>query len=118
MGVDKNSFPRGELGRYSKIRTKDSPKILSRSRSHRVPTNARNKPQTIPKRKAKLKEAMDLAVLRTPWRTVRDPGADGPRSPSGRSVVTARTVCYPWVDGPLITTERRNKHTETQTVRN
>jgi hypothetical protein len=30
-------------------------------------------------------EAKDLAVLQELWRTVRGPGADGPRSPCGRS---------------------------------
>jgi hypothetical protein len=38
-------------------------------------------------------ETKDLAVLRTPWRTVRDPGADGLRSPGGRSATHGRTVC-------------------------
>jgi hypothetical protein len=42
--------------------------------------------------KVKLKEAKDLAVLRTPWRTVRDPGADGPLPTGGRSVNHNRTT--------------------------
>jgi hypothetical protein len=39
-----------------------------------------------------IEEAKDLVVLRQPWRTVRDPAADGPRSPGGRSATHGRTV--------------------------
>jgi hypothetical protein len=35
-------------------------------------------------------EAKDLAVLQKPWRTVRGPGADGPRSPCKRSTTQGR----------------------------
>jgi hypothetical protein len=92
MALDKNSSPRRELGLYPKITTKDSHTSLSRSRSHNGPTNPRNKPPNDQKVKAKLKEAKDLAVPRTPWQTVRNPGADGPRSPGGRSAAHGWTV--------------------------
>jgi hypothetical protein len=51
MGADKNSSPKRELDLCPKFTTKDSHMSLPRSRSHNRPTNPRNKPQTIPKRK-------------------------------------------------------------------
>jgi hypothetical protein len=51
MGADKNFSPKRELGLCPKFTTKDSHTSLPRSRSHNGPTNHRNKPQTIPKRK-------------------------------------------------------------------
>jgi hypothetical protein len=82
MGADKNSSPKRELGLYPKFTATDSHTSLPRSRSHNGSTNPRNKPQTIPKWKHKAK---DLAILQEPWRTVRGPGVEGPRSPCGRS---------------------------------
>jgi hypothetical protein len=37
-------------------------------------------------------EAKDLATLRSARRMVREPGADGPRTPGGRSATHRRTV--------------------------
>jgi hypothetical protein len=37
-------------------------------------------------------EAKDLAVLRKPWRTVREAGANGPRGQGGQSATLGRTV--------------------------
>jgi hypothetical protein len=51
MRADKNSSPKRELSLFPKITTKDSHTSLPRSCSHNGPTNPRNKPQTIPKRK-------------------------------------------------------------------
>jgi hypothetical protein len=51
MGADKNSSPMRELGLCPKFTNKDSHTSLPRSRSHNGPTNPRNKPQIIPKRK-------------------------------------------------------------------
>jgi hypothetical protein len=51
MAVNKNSSPKKDLGLYPKFTTKDSHMSLLRSRSHYGPTNPRNKPQTIPRRK-------------------------------------------------------------------
>jgi hypothetical protein len=55
-------------------------------------------------------EAKNLVVLRKPWQTVREPRADGPWTPGGRSATHG-------ADGPLIATERPNKHPKTRTVR-
>jgi hypothetical protein len=52
-----------------------------------VPTLGTNSKRS--QRGSTKQEAKDLAVLQQPWRKVRDPGADGPRSPCGRSAVTA-----------------------------
>jgi hypothetical protein len=82
---------------------------LLRSRSHYGPTNPRNKPQTIPKRKqeSRSKGLSNPVQCRT----------DGPRAWGEQSADTGRTVCYPWVDGPLIATERPDAHYNTRTVR-
>jgi hypothetical protein len=37
-------------------------------------------------------EAKDLAVLRKPWWTVSEEGADGPRGQGGQSATHERTV--------------------------
>jgi hypothetical protein len=62
-------------------------------------------------------EAKDLATLRSARRTVREPGADGPRAWGGRSTDTGRTVRYPQADGLLFATERPNTHPDMRTVR-
>jgi hypothetical protein len=64
MGADKNSSPKRELGLCPKFTTKDSHMSLPRLRSHNGPTNPRNKPQTIPKRKrnSKSKELSSSAL--------------------------------------------------------
>jgi hypothetical protein len=51
MGADKNSSPKRELALCPKFTTMDSHTNLPRSHSHNRPTNPRNKPQTILKRK-------------------------------------------------------------------
>jgi hypothetical protein len=50
-------------------------------------------------------ETKDLVILRAPFRTVRDPRADGPRSPGGRSVNHNRTTrrALKHADGPKAT---------------
>jgi hypothetical protein len=98
MGADKNSSPKRELGLYPKFTTKDSHTSLPKSRSHYGPTNPRNKPQTIPKRKHKQRSK----GLSNPASTL----ADSPRPWGGRSAVTGRTVRNPRADGPLFTIER------------
>jgi hypothetical protein len=84
MGADKNSSPNKELGLYPKFTTTDSHTSLPRSRSQNRPTNPRNKPQMIPKRKHETRSKR-LRRLQQPWRTVRGPGADSPRSLCRRS---------------------------------
>jgi hypothetical protein len=109
MGADKNFSPRRELGLYPKFTTKDSHTSLPRSRSHSGPTNPRNKPQTIPKRKqdSRSKGLSNPAQCQ----------ADGPRAWGGQSADTGRTVRYSRADGPVIATERPNAHLDTRTVR-
>jgi hypothetical protein len=57
-----------------------------------------------PRSESTNQEAKDLAVLQIPWRTVRDPGVDGPRLPGGRSVkhnrMTRRALKH--ADGPYL----------------
>jgi hypothetical protein len=81
---------------------------LPRSRSHSGPTNPWNRPQTIPKRKHDSRSK----GLSCPATTL----ADSPRPCGGRSVVTRRTVRYPWADGLLIATKRPDEHPTAQTV--
>jgi hypothetical protein len=109
MGADKNSSPKREPGLYPKFTTKDFHTSLPRSRSHNGPTNPRNTPQTIPKRKHDSRSK----GLRCPATTL----VDIPRPWGGRSAITGRTVRYPRADGPLIATERPNEHPTTRTVR-
>jgi hypothetical protein len=97
MGADKNSSPKIEPGLYPEFTTKDSHMTLPRSRSHSGPTNPRNKPQMIPKRKHDSRSK----GLSYPATTL----ADSPRHRDGRSAVTGRTVRYPRTDGPLIAIE-------------
>jgi hypothetical protein len=108
MGADKNSSPKRELGLYPKVTTKDSQMSFLRSLSHYGPTNLRNKPQTILKRKHEPRSK----GLSNPASTL----ADSPRPWGGRSAVTGRTVRNPRADGPLITTERPDKHPSMRTV--
>jgi hypothetical protein len=91
MGADKNSSPKRELDLYPKFTTKDSHMSLPRSRSHYEPTNPRNKPQTI-RSGSTNQEAKDLAILHSAGQTVREPGADSPRTLGGRSATHGRTV--------------------------
>jgi hypothetical protein len=91
MGVDKNSSPKRELGLYPKFTTKDSHMSLPKSRSHYGPTNPRNKPQTIPNRRTN-QEAKDLTILRSAGRTIREPGADSPRTLGGRSATHEQMI--------------------------
>jgi hypothetical protein len=84
MGADKNSSHKRELGLYPKFTTNDSHTSFPRSSSHYGPTNPRNKPQTIPKRKheSRSKGLSNLAQCR----------ADGPLPTGGRSVNCNRTT--------------------------
>jgi hypothetical protein len=108
MGVDKNSSPMREPGLCPNFTTKDSHTSLPRSRSHNGPTNPRNKPQTIPKRKHNSRSKLSNPVLCQ---------ADGPRAWGGRSADTGRTVCYPRADNLLIATEPPDAQLETRMVR-
>jgi hypothetical protein len=99
--------------------TNSQPRILTRVCQGHVVTTDLPTLGTNPKRSqsgSTIQEARDLAVLQQPWQTVRDPGADGPRSPGRRSAVTGRTVRYPRADGPLIATERPEEHPTMRTV--
>jgi hypothetical protein len=87
MGADKNSSPKRELDLYPKFTATDSHTSLPRSRSHNGPTNSRNKPQTIPKRKHEARSK----GLSCPAEAL----ADSPRPWGGRSAVTVRTVRDP-----------------------
>jgi hypothetical protein len=91
MGAYKNSSPNRELSLYPKFTTKDSHTSLPRSRSHYVPTNPRNKPQ-MSRSGRTTQEAMDLAILRSAGRKVREPGVDGLRTLGGRSATHMQTV--------------------------
>jgi hypothetical protein len=91
MGVDKNSSQKIKLDLYPKFTTKDSHTSLPRSVvTADLPTLVTN-----PKRSqsgSTTQEAKDLAVLRKPWRTVREDRADSPRPSGGRSVKRNRTT--------------------------
>jgi hypothetical protein len=82
---------------------------LPRSRSHYGPTNPRNKPQTIPKRKheTRSKGLNNPAQCR----------ADGLRACGRQSADTGPTVRYPQADGPLVSTKGPDEHSNTRTVR-
>jgi hypothetical protein len=67
--------------------------------------------------KAKLKEARDLATLRSARLTVREAGVDGPLTPGGQSATFGRTVRDPRADSELNATEPPNTHLEMRTVR-
>jgi hypothetical protein len=109
MGADKNSSPKRDLGLYPKFTTKDSHTSLPRSRSHTGPTNPRNKPQMILKRKHNSRSK----GLSCPVKALED----GPRGRFGRSARTGRTVRDPRADGPVNTTEPPTAHPETWTAR-
>jgi hypothetical protein len=87
MGTDTNSSSKRELGLYPKFTATDSHTSLPRSRSHNGPTNPRNKPQMIPKRKH---EARSKGLSCTAKAL-----ADSPRPWGGRSAVTMQTVHDP-----------------------
>jgi hypothetical protein len=84
MRADINSSPKRELGLCSKFTTKDSHMSLPRSRSHNGPTNLRNKPQTIPKRKRNSRSKGLSSTAK--------PQADCPRPPGEPSAWVRRTV--------------------------
>jgi hypothetical protein len=75
MRADKNSSPKRELGLYPKFTATDS---------HNGPTNPRNKPQMIPKRKHEARSK----GLSCPAGAL----ADSPRPWGERSAVTVWTV--------------------------
>jgi hypothetical protein len=98
MGADKNSSPKRELVLCPKFTTKDSHTSLPRSRSHNGPTNLRDKPQTIPKRKhnSRSKGLSNPAQDQT----------DCPRPSSGQSVKrnrTTRSALEMWTVRTLLT---------------
>jgi hypothetical protein len=97
MGADKNSSPKRELGLYPKFTTKDSHTSLPRSRSHNGPTNPRNKPQTILKRKHESRSR----GLSCPAQC----RADCSQSPGGLSAWSRRTVHKAAADYPKKTHE-------------
>jgi hypothetical protein len=74
-----------ELGLCPKFTTKDSHTSLPRSRSHNRPTNPRNKPQTIPKRK---RNSRSKGLNSSTQHEV-----DHPQAPGGLSAWLGRTVC-------------------------
>jgi hypothetical protein len=84
MGADKNSSPKRELGLYPEFTTKDSHTSLPRSRCHTRPTNLRNKPQTIPKRKHNSRSKGHCCPAKAL--------ADGPRGQGGQSTTLGGTV--------------------------
>jgi hypothetical protein len=99
MGADKNSSPKREPDLYPEFTTKDSHTSLPRSRSHNGPTNPRNKPQMIPKRKHDSRsKGLKLSCNNpgeqsaTLGRTVRGHRADDPLPTGGRSVNRNRTT--------------------------
>jgi hypothetical protein len=84
MGADKNSSPKRELGQYT---PSSQLRIPTRVCQGHVVTTVLPTLGTNPKRsqsESTKQDAKDLAVLQEPWRTVRGPGADGPRSLCGR----------------------------------
>jgi hypothetical protein len=106
MGADKNSSPKRELGLYTKFTTKDT--SLPRLRSHNGPTNPRNKPQTIPKRKHNSRSK----GLSCPAKAL----ANGLWGRGGRSARTGQTFRDPRADSPLNTTKPPLAHPEMRTV--
>jgi hypothetical protein len=86
MGADKNSSPKRELGLCPKFTTKESHTSLPRSSSHNEPTNPRNKPQTIPKRKHDSRSkglsssARHQAESAVTWQTVRGSRTDSSKN--------------------------------------
>jgi hypothetical protein len=92
MEADKNSSPKRELGLYPKFTTKDSHTSLPRSYSHYGPTNPRNKPQPIPKRKRNSRsKGLSNSALDQ---------AECPQAPSGPSARLGRTVRGHLADRP------------------
>jgi hypothetical protein len=94
LGVDKNSSPKRELDLCPKFTTKDSHTSLPRSRSHNGPTNPRNKPQTIPKRKRNSRsKGLSNSALHQ---------ADRLQAPDGPSAWLRRTIHGTATDCPKI----------------
>jgi hypothetical protein len=91
MGADKNYSPKREPDLCPKFTTKDSHTNLPRSRSHKDLPNLGTNPKQS-RSGSTTQEANDLATLRSARRTVRKPGADGPRTLGGRSATHSRTV--------------------------
>jgi hypothetical protein len=91
MGAYKNSSPKRGPGLYPN----SQPRIPTRVCQGHVVTADLPTLGTNSKRSqsgSTIQEAKDLAVLQQPWRTVRDPGADGPLPTGGRSVNRNRTT--------------------------
>jgi hypothetical protein len=84
MGADKSSSPKRELGLCPKFTTNNLHTSLSRSLSHNGPTNPRNKPQTIPKRKRNSKNKGLSSTAK--------PKAECPRPPGRPSVWLRWTI--------------------------
>jgi hypothetical protein len=108
MGADKNSSPKRELGLCPKFTTKDSHTSLSRSRSHNVPTNPRNRPQLNPTQKHNSKS-----------KGHRQSGkyqADCPECPRGLFARRARTIREEGTDHPKMLPEPPVLHRENRIV--
>jgi hypothetical protein len=126
MEADKNSSPNREFGLGPKFTTKDSHMRFPRSRNHNGPSNPRNKPQTIPKRKwnSRSKELSSSAQHQAdrpqapggpsarPRRTIRGAGADCPKTTPNLQYCTL-------TNGPSVEIPRiiRDLNTPTWTVR-
>jgi hypothetical protein len=102
MGADKNSSPMRELDLCPKFTNKDSHTSLPRSRSHNGPTNPRNKPQIIPKRKhdsrskGLSRSARHQAGVCKHWAD-RPRGLGGPSKNNSQTSSTAPTITdHPW----------------------
>jgi hypothetical protein len=92
---------RGGVNGSPKFTTKDSHMRLPRSRSHNGPTNSRNKPKTILKRKHNSRSKGLSCHAKAQ--------ADGPRGWGGRSASTGRMVRDPRADSP----KKRNRTSNT-----
>jgi hypothetical protein len=77
MRANKNNAPKRELGICPKFTTKNLHTSLSRSRCNNGPTNPRNKPQMIPKRKRNSRSKGLSSTAK--------PHANCPRPPGGPS---------------------------------
>jgi hypothetical protein len=72
---------------------------LPRSHSHNGPTNPKNKPQTIPKRKRNSK-SKGLSSSALDQADCPQAPTDRPRDVGGLSASTGQSVCKAWVDCP------------------
>jgi hypothetical protein len=109
MGADKNSSAKRELDLCPKFTTKDSHTSFPRSHSHNKPTNPRNKPQTIMKRKRNSKsKGLSNSALHQ---------ADHPQAPGGPSAWSRRTVRGAAADRSKIAPEPPVLHPQKRIVR-